>query len=165
MAVVMLLSMLHLWPGVPLANDEEPTEQEKKDLAVELTRKLESDPFWENAKEARSWLTMWVIGVPDITVKVCGSFHGPYFDKNKKYSSELLTQMMYGQAVFIIENPDQADDDFSVYRAGLASSLRAYQSILRAKPKARHEYLDGLVEQLESGDIDAYVRLKMQDCQ
>jgi hypothetical protein len=61
-------------------------------------------------------------------VFLCGSFLGPVFEKDKKYSSELFTQMGYSQAVFIIENPGKARDEFEVYRAGLLGSLRAYES-------------------------------------
>jgi hypothetical protein len=148
---------------VTLAADE-PTPQQEKELAVKLISLLEHDPFHKTAQDARHWLTLWLIRVPDITVKGCGAFHGPYFDKDKKYSSELFNQTLYGQAAFLISNPSSTGDDFLLYRAGLISSIRAYQSIVRAKPKARDEYFDSLVAKLDAGGLDDFVRSKMSEC-
>ena len=161
LAVILICQL----PMGVLVADEEPTEQEKKELAVKLAKMLEADPFHKDAKEARRWLTFWMIEVPDVTVFLCGSFLGPVFEKDKKYSSELFTQMGYSQAAFIIENPGKAQDEFEVYRAGLLGSLRAYESIVASKSKARLKYMDDLVQQRDSGEIDDYVRLKMKECE
>ena len=149
--------------GLLLA-EEEPTDQEKKQLAVKLARLLEAEPFHKDAKEARRWLTVWMIEVPDVTVHLCGNFLGPVFEKDEKYSSELVVQMGYSQAAFIIENPDKAENLFECYRAGLLGSLRMYESILAAKPKASLKYMDELLRKRESGELDDYVRLKMKGC-
>ena len=164
-SVAIAVTFLFLLAPAAAQDESAPTPEEERDLAVKLTVFLENNPFHDKAKEARSWFTIWLVEVPDITVRACGSFHGPYLKKSKKYSSELFVQMLYGQAAFIIENPDHAADDFAVYRAGLTSSLRLYRSILTAKPKARDKYLDDLVGKLESGGIDEYVLAKMQECQ
>lgn len=160
----MLVAFLFLARSPTIRAQETPTPEQEKELAVKLTTLLENDPFNEKAKEAREWLTVWAIRVPDITVKACGAFLGSYFDKNKKYSSELLSQMVYGQAAFLITNPSAKDDEFAVYRAGLISSLRAYASIVKAKPKARDEYMDGLLAKLADGSIDEHVRSKIPEC-
>jgi len=162
--VLAIVVLCNLAMGVSIA-DEEPTEEEKKQLAVKLTRLLEKDPFHEDAKEMRKWLTFWLIEVPDVSVSLCGSFLGPVFDKNQKNSAELFVQSGYAQAVFIIENPEQADNAFEAYKAGLLGTLRTYESILASKPKAQLKYMDHLIELRDNGALDDYVREKMKECE
>jgi len=54
----------------------------------------------------------------------------------KNYASELVTQLALASAAFVIEHPDRAKADAEVYQARLDGSLRAYESIVKAKPKA-----------------------------
>jgi hypothetical protein len=46
-------------------------------------------------KDMRTWFTLWLIEVPDITVQVCGEELGPVFhesDRDKNFVSEILGQ-------------------------------------------------------------------------
>jgi hypothetical protein len=66
--------------------------------------------------------------------------------------------MMFASAAFIIEHPDQANDRVAVNLAGVEGALRVYEAILKTKPKAKWEFLDGLLAKRERGELQGYVR-------
>ena len=66
--------------------------------------------------------------------------------------------MMFSGAAFAIEHSDQASDQLAVSLAGLEGALKTYEAILKAKPKARWEYLDDLIAKREKGELKAYVQ-------
>ncbi len=131
---------------------------EERAKAVEIARALESDPLGESAKEQRRWITVWLIEVPDISVKMCSNLLGPLIDTKKNYSTEIISQMLASEAAFVIQNPDKVKDDIAVYTAGVEGSLRAYEAILKAKPKAKWPYLDDLIQKREKGELENHVR-------
>jgi len=118
----------------------------------------------KDATAAKEWLTMWLIEVPDISVKVCGTLLGPVLESKKNYSAELVQQLMYSSAAFVIRNPNNAKDDAAVYQAGVEGSLRAYEAILTAKPKARWPFLDDLLAKRSAGQLPAYIASAMPEC-
>ena len=130
---------------------------EERAQAVKVARLLETDPFHKEAKKMRQWFTLWLIEVPDISVELCGSYLGPVSSSDKNYSSEIFTQMGFSSAAFKIEHPDQANDRVAANLAGVEGSLKVYESILTTKPKAKSEFLDGLVEKRNKGELRAYV--------
>lgn len=130
---------------------------EERAQAVKVARLLETDPFHKEAKKMRQWFTIWLIEIPDISVELCGSYLGPVGSSDKNYSSEIFSQMAFASAAFKIEHPDQANDRIAANLAGVEGSLKIYESILTAKPKAKSEFLDGLVEQRNKGELRAYV--------
>jgi hypothetical protein len=146
--------------------DRGPSTPEERDTAIKGARLLESDPLGPDAKEIRHWFTMWVIEVPDIHVSVCSILLGDEIDpKNKKkYGAEVIAQMMYSSTAFVIEHPDQATDEVAMYLAGVQGALRAYESILKLKPKARWAYLDGLIQKRDQGTLQAYIAAQVPAC-
>ena len=137
---------------------------EERAKAVEIARSLESDPLGKNAKEQRRWITLWLIEVPDINVKMCISLLGPSMDINKNYSTEIVTQMLPSEAAFIIQNPDKVKDYIAIYTAGVEGSLRAYEAILKAKPKSKWPYLDDLIQKRDKGDLGNHIREAATHC-
>ncbi|MDA0207132.1 MAG: hypothetical protein O3A53_20930 [Acidobacteria bacterium] len=138
----------------------------REDLAkaVQIAQSLESEPLGKQAKDQRAWLMLWLIEVPDVTVKACSHLLGPLVESKKNYSSELLAQMLGSSAAFIISNPDKSKDDVAVYAAGLKGSLRAYESILKIKPKAGWPFLDDLIEKRTKGELTEFVRQAAVQC-
>ncbi len=135
-----------------------PSTPEERANVVRITRELENDPLNKRAMDGRALLVKWIDDVPDISVVTCTSFMLPLLDKkNKNYSAELVVQQMFSSAAFIIENPDKAKDDQAVYLAGVEGVLRTYESILKVKPKAKQEFLDGLIEKRGKGELGNYV--------
>lgn len=139
-------------------NKRGPSTLEERAQAVRLTRALEADPLNEKAKDARRWLLGWLSDVPDITVTICPDYLRPIFNSDKNYSPEIFFQMTLSSAAFIIEHPDQAKDDVAVNRAGVEGSLKAYEAIVKAKPKAKSAFLDDLIAKRDKGTLEEYVR-------
>lgn len=139
-------------------NKRGPATSEERATAVKAARLLETDPFSKDAKKAREWFTLWLIEVPDISVEVCTGYLKPLYDaKSKNYATEIATQIMFSSAAFIIEHADQAKDRVAVNLAGLEGAVKTYEAIVKEKPKAKSEFLDGLITKREKGELRAYV--------
>jgi hypothetical protein len=135
-----------------------PSTPEERAKAVMLAHQLEDQPLGPGAADARKWLTVWLIEIPDISVEVCPSVLGPGMDSKKNNSTEIWTQMMYSQLAFMIENPDKAKDRDAVFVAGVKGALKAYQAIQKDKPKTQFKSLDELLAQQQNGTLDDAVR-------
>ncbi|MBD0371649.1 MAG: hypothetical protein ICV60_12485 [Pyrinomonadaceae bacterium] len=158
-AIIAMLAIAAMFGVKPCAAQKrDPSTPEERGRAVNLTRFLEADPLNEKAPEARRWLMAWLGVVPDISVPVCQDFLKPLMQKDTNYSTELFAQSLYGSATFIIEHPDDANNYEAMYLAGVESTLRAYEFILKTKPKAKWPFLDELIEKRERGELDDYVR-------
>jgi hypothetical protein len=139
-------------------NKRGPSTPQEKETAVKVARLLETDPFNKDAKKAREWFTLWLIEVPDISVEICTGYLKPLYDaKSKNYATEIAMQMMYSSAAFIVEYAEQAKDRVAVNLAGLEGALKTYEAIVKEKPKAKWEFLDGLIAKREKGELRGYV--------
>ena len=157
--VVLLLS------AVPVAAQKRgPSTPEERAKAVQLTRQLETDPLGKSAKDARNWLTLWLIEIPDMTVEFCTTFLAPLYESKKDFLTEVRIQPMYSQAAFMIENPEKAKDRLTVFTAGLEGALKAYEAILKEKPKSRSAILDDLIAKRDRGELREYVQQTMPRC-
>jgi hypothetical protein len=141
-----------------------PSTAEERSKAVQFARDLESDPLGPNAKEERSWITVWLIQIPDITVKFCTSLLGPRSDPENIHWSAVSTQMLYSGAAFMIENPKKKNDQQAVYLAGLDGALKSYEAILKKEPQARWPFVDELIEKRDQGKLGEYVKQSMTKC-
>ena len=161
-AAVLLFALV----ACPLAAaDRGPSTQEERDRAVRLARLLESDPLHPKAKDARQWLAVWVISVPDISVSMCIHFVGGV-QKVHKYAhdSEIGVQTMYGQLAYQIEHPDAKSDEEATYVAGVESALKAYESIIAKEPKSKVPFLDDLLVKRDHGELAAFVHANIAGC-
>ena len=160
-----LAALIALFTFLPGSYAERgPSTPEERDTALKAIEMLERDPLGKDAKTAKRWLTMWLIEIPDVSVKMCGTMLGPVLESKKNYSAELVQQMMYSSAAFIIRNPDKTNDDVAVYQAGVEGSLRAYEAILKSKPKARWPFLDDLLQKRDAGELRAFVESASEQC-
>ena len=157
--LTLILTLILLLTSPTLAqNKRGPSTPEERQTAVKAARLLESDPFNKDAKKTRQWFTIWLIEVPDIHIELCGDYLGPVFLSKKNYDSEIFEQTMFSSAAFIIEHPEQANDRVAVNLAGLEGALKTYEAILKAKPKSRWEFLDGLIAKRDKGELREYVQ-------
>jgi len=131
--------------------------KEDLDRLVKATHILESDPIGKDAKKIREWALYFVIQAPDIHVKVCTDYLGGLYKSKNPYESELITQETISMAGFIAENPDKASDAIAVHQAGIEGVLKGYEAILKTKPKAHSEFLDGLIAKRDKGELKTYV--------
>jgi hypothetical protein len=141
-----------------------PSTLEERAQAVRLARMLEANPLDPQAKDARKWLTVWLIAVPDISVAVCGSFMDPLLKSKKDFAPEIFTQSMYSTAAFVIEHPESKDDTEAKYLAGVEGSLRAYESLKKTNPKLDWPVLDDLIARRDANTLAAYVHEKTPSC-
>jgi carboxypeptidase Q len=156
-----------LWPlafcllfclTVAAQSNRGPSTPEERATAVKSARLLETDPFSKDAKKVREWFLKWLIEVPDISVEICAGYLSPLYGKKiKDNEAELVTQMTFSSAAFIIENPDKANDNVAVNLAGLEGTLKMYESILKSKPNAKIDFLDQLIAKRDKGELRAYV--------
>lgn len=144
-----------------------PSTSEERAKALRIAHALEVDPLQTGNKDMRTWFTLWLIEVPDITVPVCGEELGPVFhesNRDKNFVSEIFGQSMFSAASFIIEHPDRANNKVAVYTAGVEGSLRAYQSILMTHPESTWPFLDDLLVKQQKGELLKYVEKATAKC-
>jgi len=157
-APVLLLALASCLPPIATAQQRGPSTPEERARAIELVRRLETDPFNSEAREWRRWLLTWIDEVPDITVNVCNLL-SPLSGSNRRFAREIVLQVIFSSATFIIENPDKAAlDDNAAYIAGVRGALKAYESILKERPEARWHFLDDLLRKRDKGELDDWVR-------
>ena len=137
-----------------LAQGKADEKAKNKDLLIKATAILEQQPFHEKAKDFRSWAMAYVIQTDDVSVIVCaGDVLAPVMDKKNKYSSELLAQYTLGMAAFKLSNPDKIKDEDSAQLVGLESAIKAYEAMVKLKPKAQFAGMDDFAAKLKSGDL------------
>ena len=133
------------------------TKSSDKETLIKIVRLLEEKPFDENAKKYREWGFLYVAETKDVSVKICTDTIKPVMDKKFKYNSELMIHHALAMAVFKFENPAKADDELAAQLAGLESTLRSYEAMVKEKPKAKFAALDALVEKRNKNELAAYI--------
>jgi hypothetical protein len=141
-----------------------PSTPEERAKAVQFAHDLENNPLGPQTKSEREWLTLWLIEIPDITVEVCPRLLGPELPDKKKYGTEILSQLMYSEAAFMIEKPDKAKEVLEVHAAGVVGSLKAYEAILKDHPKAKSKALDDILSRRDKGELKDHVQEAMKSC-
>ena len=151
-------------PALAAAGRGPSTPAERK-RAVEVTRKLERSPFAPGADADRKWLFKWIVDIPDITVRGCASpLVALLQDDGTRHGRMLYAQSMFGQTVYMIQNPGKRDDWVAVQTAGIESTLRAYQAMKQADPQVTWQELDLLQEAAKSGRLTEFVEENMEGC-
>ena len=162
LCAVLLLSPL-LAPSRLTAEERGPSTAEERARVIEITHKLESDPLNPQADEWRVWLAKWIDEVPDVVVPICPPLLPQLLRSNRNYAHELAMQVVYSSAAFIVEHPKEQVDQQAVFQAGVDGMLKAYQALLKAKPKARWYFLDSLIEMRDKGELKEYLRKQIDD--
>ena len=150
-----LLFFSLVWVGPALAKPPASTPEERA-KAVRLARELEANPMSADAAEMRSWLIRWYTRVPDITIKVCDLL-GPFPKDDHPFFSEVLTQSMFSGGAFMIEHPEQSNDQVAVQTAGMIGVLKVYEAFVKVSPDKRLPFLDRLLKRRDEGTLAAYM--------
>jgi carboxypeptidase Q len=153
--LMLITTLLH-------AEERGPSTPEERAKVIDLTHKLENDPLNPQAEEWRVWLAKWIDEVPDVIVPVCPGLLPQLLRSNRNYAHELAMQVVYSSAAFIVEHPEQQVDQQAVFQAG-DGALKAYQSILKARPRARWYFLDSLIQMRDKGELKEYLRKQIDD--
>ena len=162
--VILLAFTCVLVATTAYAQKRGPSTPEERKRAVEITTLLENDPLNKDAKSLSRELLLWLIEVPDVSVTICTNVFGDYSKVKGDYAPTITTQMTFSEAKFVIEHPDQANDDYQVYMAGVEGVLKTYQNIKQAKPKVKIEPLEQLLVKQEAGQLAEFVREAMKGC-
>ncbi|MEQ1645243.1 MAG: hypothetical protein ABL959_17470 [Pyrinomonadaceae bacterium] len=128
-----------------------------KETLIKASQILEAQPFQDKAKDFRSWAMRYVIETDDVSVTICSQILTAVMDKKNKSSSELLAQYTIAMAAYKLSNPDKAKDDNLAQLAGLESTLKAYENILKEKPKNKFQAMDDLLAKREKGELKKFV--------
>ena len=151
-------------PSAHAQNRRGPTTPEERKWAVETVTFLETNPLAKEAKDHRAKLLFFLIEAPDITVNLCTNILGESKKLKGDYEPELVTQLTYSQAKFLIENPGKVQDEAAVYLAAVEGVLRTWQAIKAAKPKAKFPLMDELLAKQQAGTLSEHVQTAMQGC-
>jgi hypothetical protein len=141
-----------------------PSTVKERTKALRLVRELEAGPLGARATEARRWLALWLVDVPDLQVSYCADVLGGDRGARQRVRPELLAQIPWSGAAFLIENPEKKGAKAEVYTAGGEGALRAYEAMLRVKPDQRSPLLDDLLARRAAGGLAAYVAETSRTC-
>ncbi len=128
-----------------------------KETLIKATQILEAQPFQEKAKDFRNWAMRYIIETDDVSITVCSQMLTSIMDKKNKYADELLAQYSMGMAAFKLANPAKAKDENSAQLAGMESMLKAYENMVKEKPKAKFQALDDLTAKRDKGELKKFV--------
>jgi hypothetical protein len=148
-----------------LAGARGPSTEAERKRAVEVTRKLERNPLARSTGPDRAWLIQFIVEAPDFEVKGCSGPLDPLAkDEEGPYARLLYVQSIFGMTAFLFEHPKEAQDWAAVQTAGIESTLKAYESILKADPEARWKELDRLVTARDAKKLRKLVEKEMPNC-
>ncbi len=149
-------------PGPQEPPSRGPSTAAERKRAVEVTRRLEKDPFGKGAREDRRWLFEWIVAIPDINVTLCGGPLNALVEDPGLHGRELYAQDGFGMAAFIIENPKRKDDWVAVQTAGLESLLRMYDTLVSRDEEERRPELDRLEAARKAGKLPELVKSEVK---
>lgn len=161
---VVALVLITVFAARTLVAQESPSTPEQRKRAVEIATLLENDPFNKNAKKLSSELLAFIIGAPDIHVHICSNVLGDFYKIKSDHSPMITAALTFSQTRFVIEHPEQADDRYQEYLAGVEGVLRTYEKIKIAKPKAKSEPLEDLLVKQQAGQLGDFVKTTMTGC-
>ncbi len=160
-AALLALLVPVLAGAAPKRGPSTPAERKR---ALEVTRRLEKDPFGKGSGADRRWLFQWIIEVPDLAVTSCNGPLDPLVEDEDRdrHGRELYAQSVFGMAAFMIEHPDRKEEWVSVQKAGIESVLKAYRAMLKRNEDARWPELDDLEKARKAGRLADLVREEVE---
>lgn len=163
-AVRVLVPLLILLAGVAARAERSPSTPEERAKAIKLVHQLEAEPAGKKARQARQWLALWVVAVPDYEFQFCPEIFGGTAQERQRIRTEILAQTSYSGLAFLLENPRQKPSPLDLHRAGVLGALRAYEVLLAQDPSARSPLVDDLVAKRNAGTLDDYLAETVKAC-
>lgn len=130
---------------------------------VRIARNLELNPLAFNAVQQRQWATEFIVNARDLHLELCEPVLSPLKASDQNYNNQLSMQFMVSSAAFMLEHP-KVKDPVKIQTAGVEGTLKAYESILKVDRNAHFDFLDGLMEQKKSGQLETYVASVSSGC-
>lgn len=146
------------------AQSHDPATAEPRQRVVAIAHKLEATPLDQALFPEREWAKQWIIGNPDVRIRMCLQLLPDLRRPRYKFRPEILDQMMLSSAAFLIEHPDKAGDHLAENVGGVQGVLKAYTAIVKSNPDARVQALDDMVEKQSRGQLVEFARETIQAC-
>lgn len=153
LTVILTILIVGMTAQLTLAQNKAETDKEN---LIKASTFLENNPLDKEAKGIRAWAIGYATETKDVTVIVCGGTASPFLDKKVKYGSELLGQYLIAMTAFKLQNPDNTDENAS-QMIGIESALKAYENMIKEKPKGKAKTIDELVTKRDNGELKAFV--------
>jgi hypothetical protein len=143
----------------------EPTSPAQRVEMIRLVDSLEAKPYGSDSDGARTTVMEWLTDAPDVTVTVCGALLGD-IDRleGEKDDPGLLMQMMFAEARFILQHPDQATDDTAVHTAGVEGTLAFYDAMKKDRPAVKIATIEKIAKAKADGKLADYVAKAIEKC-
>lgn len=142
-----------------------PSTPEERKRFLTLVHKLEKTPLDQSLNSEVAWALKWLEDIPDVNVSICFDPLGPFIIEKYRYDSRIRGQYVLGMGAYLLDHPQKAADNRAQYLAGVESALKAYKSILKTKPEAKSQGLDGLVSKQDEGQLADFVRDASKGCE
>ena len=125
----------------------------------------EVNPYGDDANQSRKAVMAWLTDAPDVTVTVCMDLLGDAWQlMDEKDDPGLLLQLMFAEARFILQHPEQAQDAQAVHTAGLQGALAFYDSMKKQRPELKIATLEEIAQTNADGKLAVFVRRAMMKC-
>jgi hypothetical protein len=148
---------------------EKPAEKhsspEDRQRLIAIAHKLEAAPLDTALAPEREWAVGFAVAAPDIHVRICPNLLADLRRPRYKYKAEIGEQLLISSAAFLIEHPDQADNNRAQSVGGMEGVLKAYSAIVKAEPQAIAKSLDALLEKQREGKLADAVWEIARTCQ
>jgi hypothetical protein len=152
-------------PAAPEKPAEKHSTPEDRQRLVAIAHKLEAAPLDPALVPERGWAVTFVVGAPDLHVRICTSLLSDLRRPRYKYKSEIGEQLLISSAAYLIEHPDQANNSRTQSVGGMEGVLKAYSAIIKAEPQATAKSLDALLEKQREGRLADAVWDIVKSCQ
>jgi hypothetical protein len=144
---------------------QEPTSSEKKAEMIRRVDSLEVHPYGNDADGSRKAVMEWLTDAPDVTVTVCGALLGDVEKlEGEKDDPGLLLQLMFAEARFILQHPEQAQDEKAVHTAGLKGALAFYDAMKKERPGVKFATIERIAKANADGKLDDLVSTAIKKC-
>jgi hypothetical protein len=143
----------------------EPTSPGQRAEMIHLINGLETRPYGPEADNSRKAVMEWLTDAPDVSVTICGALLGDIEKlENEKDDPGLLLQLLFAEARFILEHPDQSKDEHAVHLAGVDGALVFYSAMKAERPAVRIDMIEKIVRVKSDGKLSDHVRKAMDKC-
>ncbi len=132
--------------------------------AAGAMRLPEREPLRDDAPQLRTTLLKWLIDSKDVSVNVCGDVAHSLTASKAEFHTEMMMQLMFSCAAYMIEHPDSSSNTPAIYRDGTLGTLRAYDAYRAARSKASIPELDGSAALNAAGRLDSFLVVALKDC-
>lgn len=131
--------------------------QNGKELVITTKQALETAPSAKETEKLASASVRWIIETDQVTVGMCTGVFTLFADKKNKLSGDMTSAYTIGMAAFKLENPSKTSDEMAAQIAGLELALKVYESLVKEKPKSKHDGIEALLVKRNNGELPALV--------